>query len=348
MRREMGKIVSQKKARAAVLVVLLGTTAASVVAQVAFDADDGEVGTAVTTVMTASEPPVKVEITDLPEVVADVAVETTVVAPAAAPEPETTVIEVEIEDAEPAAPAIDLLESLEMIKRGDVIRRQALISERKLILDREAQLIESIQTIVDEVGMEGLRAFYPELATLVDNSPMALRAEIDRAELMAALKELSAQDEEEASAEDDAAQDASAQPETMGPQGIMDVSVAPVGALVDDDPLAEMRAREAALDELRAVAAIGGEEDEAAPQPEPADIFRAFADLDVIEIYGMSGDLRAVLSDGPGVTSTVRAGDVIKNATILEVAPSYITVALDLDPFSETDEPLEGRVAIRR
>lgn len=333
MRRNMRKIVSHKKARTALLVALLGTTAAGVVAQVALENAAGTSGPADAI---PAPTPLPVSITDVPEVVvtAEPVEEVTEVAPAPAP--------VEVK-AEPAAPAIDLTESLSMIGRGDIIRRQAIISERKLILDRESQLIEAIQAIVDEIGMEGLNAFYPELAVLVQDSPMALRAQLERAELLADIKALSGEEETEEPTEETAAEAPSAPL-----QGLMEVTVAPVGASVDDDPLAEMRAREAALAELRNVAATAPEEAEPVPVSFDGDLFRATSDLQLIEIYGLATDLRAVVADGPGVTATLRSGDMLRNATILEVGPSGMTVSIDLDPLDETDAPVEGKVTIRR
>lgn len=339
MRRNMRKIVSHKKARTALLVALLGTTAAGVVAQVALDNSVDTANTAATAPAT-----VAVEITDVPDIApTDEAVETVETATDALAAPEAAAAAVEA-TAVPATPAIDLMDSLSMINRGDIIRRQALISERKLILDREFQLIESMQEIVDEVGMEGLKAFYPELASLVEDSPMALQAEIDRAELLAEIKELQGG---ETASEPAAEAGAEAEP-APGLQGIMEVSVAPVGASVDDDPLAEMRAREAALEELRNVAAGAPQEPLPAPEALPDNLFRAPTDIQVIEIYGLANDLRAVIAEGPGVTTTLRAGDVLRNATILSVGPAGVTVSIDLDPLDDADAPIEGQVTIRR
>ena len=251
---------------------------------------------------------------------------------------------------EPAEPANTMDASLDLITRGDVIKRQAKISEDLLIMGREIALIDTISGIVETIGIEGLREIYPELAARVEGTPIALKAEIGRATLESQLDTIAL---ERAKMQADTAALAAAETpvepvvETEDAGGFMGMTVAPVGADLNAQQEMQMQIdaqRDAELQALMGRSTDTVIIDGTAETTEVTTVSESVvtaAEVKLVEVYGAAGDLRARI-DVRGNVTTVRVGDAVADLGIGAIGPDFIEVATD------EDEPVVTRIRLNR
>ncbi|MCW3782572.1 hypothetical protein [Defluviimonas salinarum] len=219
---------------------------------------------------------------------------------------------------------------MQRLDRFGVISRQSDLGEDILIIDREIKRAESISTLLTYMGIDGFKKTYPELAELMENSPVVLRAELDKQTLKKEI-EAAKSDLEQAVAANNAPaprDDGSSFFELPGAAAAADGRPAPtLGGIT---PLADPAAIDMAALAALGIAAPGAlpapageiltETPEVAPaEPEIKDI-----PISLREVYGVSDDFTAVIMHGDE-RIRVRAGDALPNDTVIEfVGEDYI------------------------
>lgn len=358
-------------------VLAQATTGVVAPAQTPYEAPaSSETETAVDITITTPAPSVDVNVVDTAMPDAAATPDVVVVAPVAIAEPaaETVIIDAasantvvvdpatDVEVVDPVAisaesvvvedtgPANTMDASLALITRGDVIKRQAAISEDLLIMGREIALIDTVSGIVEKIGIDGLREIYPDLAKRIEGTPIALRAEIGRATLEGQLDTIALERAKMA-----AETSALVVPEepVVGEQpqpnadGFMGMAVAPVGGVIDPEMQMQMQiAAQRAAERDAIMANLGvdtgdGETGDGAIEDTAtaADTIGA-DDVKLVEVYGAAGDLRARI-DVRGTVTTVRIGDTVSNLDIGAIGPDYIEVGAP-------DAPVLTRIRLNR
>lgn len=184
-----------------------------------------------------------------------------------------------------------------------VVERQAAVGEDILIIDRELRRAEAIDKLISFTGVEGLREGFPEIYRLMEESPVVLRAEIERAELLADLEAARNPVPEEAAedvAEQLRARDDGSSFFTSGETGSFALpEVSPDPVIVPSRILAEE-----------------------VPEAQPI----VYEPISLREIYGVGTDLRAVVTLGDE-RIRIGAGDELPQDTLVEeVGVDYIDV----------------------
>lgn len=207
-----------------------------------------------------------------------------------------------------AAPPEDPVVSSEVarLQELDLILRQSKLGEDILILDREVARAAALKALIAEIGPDGFRAAYPELAAALENSPMMLRAEKEVAELSAELAAVTAPPASTVPAANapalrndgsDLLRGASAEPKQAV---IPDVPEAPEATAPDNDT----------------------DEDFAAPlMPEDPPSLR--------EIHGLSGSYQAVVALGSERTLVIKGDTLPGGYTVEEIGESWIDLRKD-------------------
>lgn len=211
------------------------------------------------------------------------------------------------QEAAPAPGADDPIVAGEVarLKDLDLILRQSKIGEDILILDREVARAEALKALIAEIGPDGFRAAYPELAAALENSPMMLRAEKDVAELAAEIQALTAP------------------PSTEAPKASVPGPRSDGSDLLRGTP-AEAVA-EAEIPEI--------------PDPAPPTIAEApnMAEAPILppdppslrEIHGLSGNFQAVVTQG-SERMLVMKGDTLPGGLLVkEIGESWIELGKD-------------------
>lgn len=116
----------------------------------------------------------------------------------------------------------------ERLVTGGIIDRQSRIGEDVLILQRENDRIKALEELIAAVGLEGLRALYPDLAVSIETSPLALRSQLEVVQLVNELEEaINGPKEETPPPEAPVASAAGDEP----PRGFIEMDIAPAGTI---------------------------------------------------------------------------------------------------------------------
>jgi len=208
------------------------------------------------------------------------------------------------QDSGSAAPAEDPVVSAEVARLQDLnlILRQSKLGEDILILDREVARAEALKALITEIGPDGFRAAYPELAAALEGSPIMLRAEKEVAELAAELAAVTAP------AAEPAPQASAAVPRSDGSdllrggkpeQGVGDVA----------NDLTDQTAAVAALMEELAKSSAAVTQD--------APLMGGGEPPSLREIHGLSGEYEAVVSQGSERIQVIK-GDSLPGGFVVE------------------------------
>lgn len=207
------------------------------------------------------------------------------------------------QDSGSAAPAEDPVVSAEVARLQDLdlIMRQSKLGEDILILDREVARAEALKALITEIGPDGFRAAYPELAAALEGSPMMLRAEKEVAELAAELAAVTAP------AAVPAPEASAAVPRSDGSDLLRGGEPAQgVGDIAND--LTDQTAAVAALMEELAKTPVAATQDAPLMGGEPPSLR---------EIHGLSGEYEAVVSQGSERMQVIK-GDVLPGGFTVE------------------------------
>lgn len=207
-----------------------------------------------------------------------------------------------------------------------IIAETSRVGEELMVLQQRQSLFTQIQQTIDMIGVENALRLYPEYASYLDTSPMALKSQLDRVKVMNELREEVARangpTEYELALKAAEAEAAAAEPAvgTPGEVDLMSMAVndsgqglpAPVAA-EPEEPAEPTLTREdvaALIEEARL-----RDEAEAEEAAETAPRTPLYA-LTLDEVYGANGQMVAVLTDGTS-TYKVRAGDEVPNIGVI-------------------------------
>ena len=233
-------------------------------------------------------------------------------------------------DAEPDSAARTI-----SLDTSNLIDQQEAIGADILLLDRQMRRAEMIGNLIGVMGIEGFRREFPELAKMIQDSPILLQAELEENKLLAqiemerqkivAAKTAAEEAEAEAAApalRNDGStmfvpQPAAAPPAVLTPAEatgttapVPPVGTAPVGTppvvTIDVDPADETPA----------------EKIEKAEIEEPKDI-----PISLREIYGTRGNYSAVITHGGEKIRVVKGDNLPGDTTIDFVGEDYIKVS---------------------
>lgn len=211
-------------------------------------------------------------------------------------------------------------DELERLDRLGIVGAQARIGEDILIIDRQIRRAEAIQTLIGYLGADGFRLHYPQLAAELRDSPLMLQAALDRAKLLADIREANsdAAPAEEAPRSRDDGSSFFNQANLQTPPANAGGRPAPLNGNGVDPAIAAMISEQiAAL--APPASTLQAAEPVAALQP-------ALAPISLREVYGVSGDLHAIIVHGDE-RIRVGVGDVLPNdTTILTIEADAIVI----------------------
>ena len=251
--------------------------------------------------------------------------------PEAAPAPAKVELEAEGEDGTPAV-AETLAETRTFPEVTDpyvaqdvlrldslgVVTRQARIGEDILVIDREIRRAQAVDQLVGYLGRDAFEKAYPDLAEDLHKSPIILRAELEKQELINKIEAAKTKKTEDGKEEDDPKpRDDGSSFFTMIPSG--PASKAPAAATADGKPAPTNGP--SANAETPAPSTIMEAE-----SPEP--VKEAIQDIPISlrQIFGLADDLTAVIDHG-GERIRVQSGDVLPNDTVIEfIGDDYIKI----------------------
>ena len=218
-------------------------------------------------------------------------------------------------------------ENIDVLTRSGIIERQARIGEELLIIEREIRRVQQIQTLMEIIGYEGVLTLYPEMADVIEGSPLEIRARLRQAELERDLQEALNPGTDEANGQTTAG--AGGDVPLAHPTGIMDAPVAP---RPDGEPTATEQMEQAdpqgfetALEEARQQ--IMAEMQAELERLTSSGDAQSAQPISLREIYGSPGNLRAVVFHG-AERIQVREGDTLPGGvTVRAIGQDYI----DLD-----------------
>lgn len=214
-------------------------------------------------------------------------------------------------------------ERVEELIDGGIIDRQARIGEDMLVIGREVERIQAIRDLLSLLGVEGLRAHYPDLAESLEGSPLVLSSRITEAELEAELEEALSRDEDA-----DDLLDVTSSVAPVGGDTLMDAPVRTDGESTEPaeneiDNLRQDLEQMMQASRQEITRNIMAELDGRLPEQEEQRRERP-REISLREIYGARGEYRAIIRFGDRRVQ-VREGDELPgDITIEEIGSDYL------------------------
>ena len=205
------------------------------------------------------------------------------------------------------------------LDRTNIVEEQSRIGEDILIIDRQTQRAEAIDKLVAYLGSDAFRKLYPDLAATLDNSPILLRADKDRADLELSLK--ATQTEIENFGMEEEAEVGEPAPVAITEDGKLNpIIIDAVNAMIAErDAAVEEKiatAREEAaqevLEQISAGRFMGGNPEDAGEMG-----YTAPPPVSLREIYGSGGKFTAVILEG-SERSRIYEGDILNDGGEVE------------------------------
>ena len=196
-----------------------------------------------------------------------------------------------------------------------VISRQAGVGEDILIMDRELKRAQSIDSLIALMGVDGFRTTFPELYELLKDSPIMLRAEIQRHELIGALKVAKDGPEPEKKI------DAALRPRDDGSSFFQmpEPPVAPGNGM--PPPVSQNAPPAEAAEDVTPADALAPAPALAKPQAVVVSI-----PISLREVYGLDGEFYAIITHGDE-RIRVSEGDVLPGETTIKaIGDGYIDI----------------------